>query len=644
MEIDLLSEWVAAGALQGDPQDLPTPPKFISGWQLGRPDLVLESPTFDLPAAGPDRFRNFVLSVPIDRTRWIRAVELRPQNPRVTHHARLGIDTTLESVRRDAADSQTGYEGMAWGQDPKGQLITWTPGLSADTGAAGAAWKLAPDTKLVLHMHLQPSGKDESVQFRVGLYYADEPPTIQPMILRIGSRNIDVPANAANHVVTDVYTLPIDVVLQSIFPHAHKLCQEIVVEAALPNAAPQTLIAIRQFDEKWHDKYRLAEPLRLPQGTQLRTKFVYDNSAANVRNPHQPPQRVVYGSNADDEMSDVFLQVTPADPAQYAVLEEHQKEAELRSKIVGYTKTLELHPADAWSVEGLASCHIANHEPKQAIALLERERQLLADSPQAAVIAGMAHLAAGESPEAEAMLRQSLQKDDQLPIAWVGLGQSLAAQNKAKPAEEALRRAALLAPHLTVARLDLIDLLVSQERLDEAAAEAQQAIDVAPDEHLPLLKLAEICARQKKYDASLAAFAAAGKIAPFVYSPQSSLAIACYQLGDEESANRLLNEAIALDGRDPVPRLFRGQIARRNSAWSAARQELQRALDLPLPRSWPASHVRQFLKLVYTEQLLLAQQRDDKPLARQALRAWLELEPANAAVRKLLTELDSAAQ
>jgi tetratricopeptide (TPR) repeat protein len=640
-EIETLGRWVAGGSPEGDVADLPPTPTFVPGWQLGTPDFVLESPSFQLPAAGMDRFRNFVLSAPIDQTRWIRAVELRPENPRVIHHARLGIDTTLESVRRDQADLQPGYEGMAWGQDPSGQLITWTPGMLPDKGTAGAAWKLTPDMKLVLHMHLQPSGKQETLRFRLGFYYADSQPSVRPMILRVGSRDIDVPANEANHIVNDAYELPIDIDVLSIFPHAHKLCRQIVVKAVLPDGGVRTLIAIRAFDEKWHDKYRFEEPVRLLKGTQLKTQFTYDNSPANLRNPHQPPQRVVYGSNANDEMSDVYLQVTPVDPAQYAVLDEHQKQAELQSKIVGYCKTLELNPDDMWSLEGLASCYVAAQQPAKAIELLEQHPQLLNASTQATTILGMAYLATSDAPKAETLLRRALTKDKKLPLAWLGLAQSFVAQQKMKWVEDALRRAIELAPQLTAARLDLVDLLVANQRLDEAVAVAQSTVELAPDEHLPLLKLANLYAQQRKFEASLSSFAAARKLAPFVYSPQSSLAIACYQLGDEATANRLLAEAVALDAKDPVPRFFLGQIARRNSSWADAKSNLQLAIDLPIPRTWPASHVHQFVKLVYAEQLQLAQQQQDTNLARTVLAAWIRLEPENAAVRKLSDDLKS---
>ena len=68
-----------------------------------------------------------MIPIEFDAPRWVEAIELRPTNPRVTHHARLGIDTSYESVRRDAEDAEPGYDGMAWGEDPDGQLVTWAP-------------------------------------------------------------------------------------------------------------------------------------------------------------------------------------------------------------------------------------------------------------------------------------------------------------------------------------------------------------------------------------------------------------------------------------------------------------------------------------------------------------------------------------
>src|SRR4051794_4421295 len=89
-EIATLIRWADEGALEGEPDQKPVPPVFTPGWQLGRPDLVLTMPEpFAVPADGPDVFRNFVLPIPISDRRYDRAIEFRPGNPRVLHHARM---------------------------------------------------------------------------------------------------------------------------------------------------------------------------------------------------------------------------------------------------------------------------------------------------------------------------------------------------------------------------------------------------------------------------------------------------------------------------------------------------------------------------------------------------------------------------
>lgn len=640
-EIDTLARWAEAAAPQGDPAEAPPPPRYTEGWQLGEPDLVLESPEFELPADGGDVFRNFVLPPKLDRPRWVRAIELRPSRPRVTHHARLGIDASRESARRDAQDPQPGYEGMAWGQDPEGQLITWTPGMTADPGATGAAWLLRPQAALVLHTHLQPSGKAELAGFRVGLYFADEPPGERPVVLRIGSRAIDIPAGAARHVVSDEYTLPVDVELRFVFPHAHALCRALAVEAVLPGGDVRPLIAIDRFDEKWHDKYRYAEPVRLPEGTRLRSTFVYDNSAANERNPHDPPRRVVYGSRADDEMADVYLQVAPLPPERRAVLLEHYGRYDARSTIAGARRTLELHPEDPWVREGLAAAHLRLGQPGAAVAALEGHAAPGSEAVYRDVILAMACLAEGDRARAERLLRQATQADPLYAAAWHGLGQALAAAGRSDEAEAALRRALELAPELSVAQLDLADLLIAQNRLEEAEKACVAAAAAAPDKPLGYLKLAELRARQRRYDDSLKFYAAARRVAPYTYAAKAALAAQCYQLGDEVAARRFLDEAERELPSDPVPQFYLGQVARRDERWSEARQRLDRAATLPIPRTWPESHGRQFLTLVHGERLQLAQQIQDLALARDAAAAWLQLDPENPRVRELNAQVQA---
>jgi Flp pilus assembly protein TadD len=647
-DIATLKQWVEDGSLEGDSRDSPPMPRFNSDWELGEPDMVIDSPSFDLSAAGKDRFRNFVFNVPLKESRLVRAVELRPLNPRVTHHVRLGIDSSGESIRRDAADPEEGYEGMAWGADPPGELMTWTPGMRVDGGTEGAAWELNPKSPLVLHTHLQPSGKPEQVGFQIGFYFTDKRTTVKPVILRVGSRDIDIPANEKRFTVRDAYVLPVDVEITYIFPHAHSLCREMKISLQNREGESWKILHIKRFDENWHEKYRFYyqpefsyRPTRIGRGTRIVTEFVYDNSASNIRNPNSPPQRVVYGSNASDEMSDVYLQVIPYDPNEIGVLVDHHSKYELHSKIEGYSKSLEVHSDDPWSREALAACLIADGRPREAINLLDKKPALLENSVQARTIRAAALLANGETERAIDAFRELLESVEQNATAWLGLGQALVKSEQPSEAERAFRAAIKLDPTLTMARLDLTELLIARGDIAAAEKEIVSAGEKATESYEWHLKLANIFGRHKLYDKSLADFAEARKLAPFVYSPETSLGIVCYQAGDESKARELFQQANDKDPEDPVPYCFLGQIASRDGKFDLATEYFLRANECPIPPDWPGSKQQEFFKLLYAEQLQLAQQTENRNLLHDTAEAWLQMEPDNEAIKKLLEDLNA---
>jgi len=638
-ELQTISNWVESGMPQGDQSQLPTTPEFASGWQIGQPDLVLESPAYQLDSQDRDVFRNFVVPVELDAPRWVESIELRPENPRVTHHARLGVDRFNDSVRRNAEDGQPGYPGMAWAQDPDGQLVVWAPGMTAAAGRPGVAWRLFPKSYLVLHTHMQPSGKPEVVKFQIGIHFAKEAPTQHPVMMRIGSCNVDIPTGAARHEVRDEYILPIDVDVHTIFPHAHSLCRKLNVVAVRPDGSREPLITIDRFDENWHDCYPFEHAMPLTRGTRLLSTFTYDNTADNPRNRNHPPRRVVYGSNASDEMADVYLQVTAVRPDQRAALMEHYKRYDLASQITGYRRSLELNPNNALVEEALATCYVGNNQPREAVSILEA--RLKAGPPEVfpVVSLGMALLAAGDAPRAEAQQRNALAIDEKYALAWFGLGKALVAQRKSDAADEAFRRALDLAPGLTDACLASAELLVRRGQLDEATHACEAAIASNPDLPEVYLKLAEITARQHRYDESLEYCAQARRLAPYTHPPKVLLAVNCFQGGDLQKARTLLAEARTDFPDHPIPSLLLGQLARRENRPDAARQFFAEAASRQLPDNWPESHRQRFLVLLHSERLQLAETLQDLALARDALSHWLELDPTNPQLRKLADQL-----
>src|ERR1041385_5708545 len=87
-EIDKISAWVDQGAPEGEPRDLPPAPVFADGWRIGRPDLVVSIPDEQTVAPNAaDDYKILVSTAEFKQDVWVKAIELRPGNRKVVHHA-----------------------------------------------------------------------------------------------------------------------------------------------------------------------------------------------------------------------------------------------------------------------------------------------------------------------------------------------------------------------------------------------------------------------------------------------------------------------------------------------------------------------------------------------------------------------------
>src|SRR5215218_5945478 len=81
---DILARWANGGAPEGDPNDLPPAPKFVDGWQLGEPDVVLQLPVeYKVPADGFVEYEYFDIPTNFTEDKWLEAMEVRPSNRKV---------------------------------------------------------------------------------------------------------------------------------------------------------------------------------------------------------------------------------------------------------------------------------------------------------------------------------------------------------------------------------------------------------------------------------------------------------------------------------------------------------------------------------------------------------------------------------
>ena len=374
-QIEMLRQWVSEASVEGDPDHLPPVPDWPTGWFLGKPDLEVVMPRpYTLAAEsrteGTDIFRTFVIPIPLESTRYVRALELRPGNPKVVHHIVGGLDPTPRSRQRDEQDPVPGFDGMRSTQvalPPGGHVLVWTPGKVPRESAEGMNWGLREGTDLVLEFHMQPSGKSELVQPSVGLYFSDEAPTRTPFILILGSITIDIPAGAKAHWIEDSYVLPVDVDALGLYPHAHFLGKEIEVYALLPDGTQRWLIYIRDWDFNWQDDYLYSEPISLPRGTRVVLRCRYDNSVDNRYNPNDPPRRVLYGPNSSDEMGEVWIQMLTQNKADRVKLQGDYRLKQLDLSISGFQQALLSNPNDAQTHQQLGQALYAQGKMGDAI-------------------------------------------------------------------------------------------------------------------------------------------------------------------------------------------------------------------------------------------------------------------------------------
>lgn len=504
-EIALIRHWVEQGAVEGDPADRPDPPRFTEGWQLGEPDLVIamQAP-FTVPAEGVDVFRNFVLPIPVSTPRWVKAVELRPGNPRVVHHGVMQVDESRASRRRDEEDAEPGFAGMdmAGSEPPGGQLVGWTPG-KVPVVDERLAWRVEPGSDLVVQLHMLPTGKAEQVAPRVGLYFTDAPPREQAFSLLMRNDDIDIAAGEANHVVEDTLTLPVGVRAVGIYPHAHYLGKRIEAHATLPDGTTKTLIKIPKWDFNWQDDYRYREPLTLPAGTTIHMRFVYDNTTSNPLNPHQPPRRVRFGNRSSDEMATLAIQVIPSREADKPLL----REALMRSRLEKNPDNWFAHSAlsTALATQGrldealshihtaigllpghpqlhynLANTLLAMHRTDEAIEGYTRALAIEPDHPKAHNNLAVALQRSGQLERAIHHYRQQLTVSPMNAQAHANLGTALFDQGNMAGADEAFAHALELDPHLGTALEGRGDVARRLGRLDEAKAHYSAALEALP--------------------------------------------------------------------------------------------------------------------------------------------------------------------
>jgi mono/diheme cytochrome c family protein len=337
-QIEIVRAWVDQGAKEGDPKDLPPVPTITDGWRIGKPDVVISMPReYTISASGTDDYERFSgIPTNFKEDVWITAIELRPANRRVVHHAHVYVsppkraadgehrpslfekytytEGTVLHMRPDAPVVDDACRDIGEGGLPDQkfheeaeELATYVPGRAPEIYPEGYARLIPAGSTVTFEIHYSKvTGKEEKDRSSVGFVFAKQPLRKVLRRLDMDAYLFRIPADAPNHEVTFCHDFEEDVNLLSFTPHMHLRGKDMRWELVGPDAVKRTLMFIPHYDFNWQMEYAFKTSVPAPKGSRLVITVHFDNSANNPFNP-DPSKAIRWGEPTKDEMAATWV-------------------------------------------------------------------------------------------------------------------------------------------------------------------------------------------------------------------------------------------------------------------------------------------------------------------------------------------------
>ena len=288
-EIATLTQWVDAGAPEGEASDLPKLPEFTEGWVIGKPDLILSLPKeFKIPASGVVQYQYFTIDPGFTEDTWIQAAEVRPTQRTQVHHI---LVFAQDGKKRNPRGGEQ-FSDMVIGYAPGVPSLTWDP----DT-----AFLVKAGSTLLLQVHYTTNGKEAIDRSVVGLKIRKDKPKYRAISGSAVQFHLDIPPGDPNYETKASYTFREDVTLLDLTPHMHLRGKAFKYVITYPDGRSEVLLDVPHYEFNWQLAYVLAEPRTVPAGSRIDATAWYDNSVNNKYNP-DPSQTVHWGDQTFQEM------------------------------------------------------------------------------------------------------------------------------------------------------------------------------------------------------------------------------------------------------------------------------------------------------------------------------------------------------
>ena len=319
-QIAAIKTWADAGAPEGSAKDAPAPRRFVAGWNIPTPDVVLEMPRpFALPATGKVDYQYIVLPTKFTEDKWVQMSETRPSDRSVVHHMVVFVRTPDSKWLRDAqpgvpfVPAETGNLQNIGGGGSE-ILTVYTPGMVPDVWKSNQGKLIKAGSDLVLQVHYTPKGKATEDQTRIGLVFSKEIPTERIRSVSVANTDFTIPPGDPDFEIKGQTRFRNEAKLVSLFPHMHLRGKDFEYRAVYPTGETSVLLKVPNYNFNWQLAYKPEQELLMPAGTRIECTAHFDNSPNNPANP-DPAASVRFGEQSWEEMMigfmDIAVPVTP---------------------------------------------------------------------------------------------------------------------------------------------------------------------------------------------------------------------------------------------------------------------------------------------------------------------------------------------
>jgi hypothetical protein len=315
-EIALIAKWADSGAPEGDPKDAPPPLKFADAatWTLGKPDLIISSPTIYIGDVASD-WGGSLGKTPLGLTenRYAASSEFHEVSDKkfqggtiggrfVFHHANVGILGPDDIPDGESAGEAGGFgnrlpihevgrNGDAFPPEagkllPARGFLGWDSMHVHSAGAPGSARNARLDIGLVLH----PVGYKPKYDFRAYTF---------------GRTEIQVEPGGGLQREDAYYITPQAMKLINYEPHMHANGVRMCLEAVYGRVVETLNCA--GYDHNWVRNYQYEpnyEPI-IPKGSIIHAISWFDNTPKNT-NVIDPRNLATFGNSSVNNMLIVF--------------------------------------------------------------------------------------------------------------------------------------------------------------------------------------------------------------------------------------------------------------------------------------------------------------------------------------------------